>query len=451
MLHAASHVTTHLLASQPQSLSCSNHPPFTLLFQPPPRDALWRRRVIFRRPYLDHYEDELKNHTVLDRWMDWRKVVDPSSAAALQLADGAEESRKDAEVAPWEHAVDETRKASVVASSWQQERPLDGSSGIVLTDSTGNAQGVFDVLLRKQWTLMAWVRPECYALSGDENVRFSLFGCGQSWEERDAASSHHRNAQPSGVSSYFHVETSGPRILIRLGNDILSSDAELLPQEQWSHVAIVYDGVQRRLQLVVNSMLVAQLVPVDPLRSPKVPSLRRLYVGSRGGKLVTSIAGTTWAWASKAQKAGEAGAQELTLGEDGTTVFKAAKSRWSVHDEAKRTVLCEDLGGHRVELRFSEDLQSFVAISLGAEIAKGERNRDAGVHSPRPFKGHVRSVRLVPKSLPSVLVQAAGKVPFIQLVVYSKAEDASTVKLLVMSARLPQAHIARPLKWPLVG
>jgi hypothetical protein len=236
-----------------------------------------------------------------------------------------------------------------------------------------------------------------------------------------------------------------------LGNDILSSDAELLPQEQWSHVAIVYDGVQRRLQLVVNSMLVAQLVPVDPLRSPKVPSLRRLYVGSRGGKLVTSIAGTTWAWASKAQKAGEAGAQELTLGEDGTTVFKAAKSRWSVRDEAERTVLCEDLGGQRVELRFSEDLQSFVAISLGAEIAKGERNRDAGVHSPRPFKGHVRSVRLVPKSLPSVLVQAAGKVPFIQLVVYSKAEDASTVKLLVMSARLPQAHIARPLKWPLVG
>jgi len=63
----------------------------------------------------------------------------------------------------------------------------------------------------------------------------------------------------------------------------------------------------------------------------------------------------------------------------------------------------------------------------------------------------VRSVRLVPKSLPSVLVQAAGKVPFIQLVVYSKAEDASTVKILVMSARLPQAHIARPLKWPLVG
>jgi hypothetical protein len=388
---------------------------------------------------------------VLDRWKDWRKVVDPSSAAALQPADGAEESRKDAEVAPWEHAVDETRKASVVASSWQQERPLDGSSGIVLTDSTGDAQGVFDVLLRKQWTLMAWVRPECYALSGDENVRFSLFGCGQSWEERDAASSHHRNAQPSGVSSYFHVETSGPRILIRLGNDILSSDAELLPQEQWSHVAIVYDGVQRRLQLVVNSMLVAQLVPVDPLRSPKVPSLRRLYVGSRGGKLVTSIAGTTWAWASKAQKAGEAGAQELTLGEDGTTVFKAAKSRWSVRDEAERTVLCEDLGGQRVELRFSEDLQKFVAISLGAEIAKGERNRDAGVHSPRPFKGHVRSVRLVPKSLPSVLVQAAGKVPFIQMVVYSKAEDASTVKILVMSARLPQAHIARPLKWPLVG
>jgi hypothetical protein len=327
---------------------------------------------------------------------------------------------------------------------------LDGSSGIVLTDSTGDAQGVFDVLLRKQWTLMAWVRPECYALSGDENVRFSLFGCGQSWEERDAASSHHRNAQPSGVSSYFHVETSGPRILIRLGNDILSSDAELLPQEQWSHVAIVYDGVQRRLQLVVNSMLVAQLVPVDPLRSPKVPSLRRLYVGSRGGKLVTFIAGTTWAWASKAQKAGEAGAQELTLGEDGTTVFKAAKSRWSVRDEAERTVLCEDLGGQRVELRFSEDLQSFVAISLGTEIAKGERNRDAGVHSPRPFKGHVRSVRLIPKSLPSVLVQAAGKLPFIQLVVYSKAkaEDASTVKLLVMSARLPQAC---PLKWPLVG
>ena len=433
----------------PHSLSCSNHPPFTLLFQPPPRKTLCRRRVIFRRPYLDHYEEKLQRQTVLDSWKDWRKVVDPSSAAALQPADGAEESRKDAEVAPWEHAVDETRLASVVASSWQQERPLDGSTGIVLTDSAGYAQGVFDMLLRKQWTLMAWVRPECYALSGDENVRFSLFGCGQSWEERDAASSHHRNAQPSGVSSYFHVETSGPRILIRLGNDILSSDAELLPQEQWSHVAIVYDGVQRRLQLVVNSMLVAQLVPVDPLRSPKVQSLRRLYVGSRGGKLVTSLAGTTWAWMTKAQKAGEAGTQELTLGEDGTTVFKAAKSRWSVRDEAERTMLCEDLGGQRVELRFSEDLQSFVAISLGAEIAKGERNRVAGVHSPRPFKGLVRSVRLIPKSLPSVLVQAVGKVPFIQLVVYSKAEDASTVKILVMSARLPQAHIARPLKCPL--
>ena len=350
-----------------------------------------------------------------------------------------------ADVSQWEHAVDETRQTSVIASSWQQERSLSGLSGIVLRDSTGDAQGVFDILLRKKWTLMAWVRPECYALTGDEDVRFSLFGCGQPWEERDAASSPRRNAQLSEDSSYLNVETSGPRILIRLGNDILSSDAELLPQEQWSHVAIVYDGVQRRLQLVVNSSLVAQLMPVEPLSCPKIPSFRRLYVGARGGRLIASIAGTTWVWKTKQQ----GGLQELTLGEDGTTVFKAAKSKWSVYDERERTVLCNELGGQRVKLRFSEDLQSFTAISLGAEIATGERNRDAVVHSPKPFKGLIRSVRLIPKALPSVLVQAVGKVPFMQLVVHSPVVDASSaVKLLVMSAHAPGHHeMHAPLLW----
>ena len=109
-------------------------------------------------------------------------------------------------------------------------------------------------------------------------------------------------------------------------------------------------------------------------------------------------------------------------------------------DEGKGSVLCDDLGQRRVNLQFNEEFNTFRAYSLGSEIATGKLNEQALVRAPKPFKGLIRSVRVIPDALPSVLVQAAGKMPFIHLVIYSKSKDA--VKLLVLSALMRSCLLA---------
>ena len=82
---------------------------------------------------------------------------------------------------------------------------------------------------------MAWVRPECYSLG--ESFFFSLFGCGE----------------PTATDTFFHLSSAGPNLHLALGNDVLRIDKHVLPEESWSHVCIVCDGKQRRLQASVRS------------------------------------------------------------------------------------------------------------------------------------------------------------------------------------------------------
>ena len=80
---------------------------------------------------------------------------------------------------------------------------------------------------------MPQVRPECYSLG--ENAQFSIFGCGE----------------PTSAETFFHLSSSGPSLLLELGRDVLRIDKRVLPEESWSHVCVVCDGKQRRLQVLL--------------------------------------------------------------------------------------------------------------------------------------------------------------------------------------------------------
>ena len=94
-----------------------------------------------------------------------------------------------------------------------------------------------------------------------------------------------------------------------------------------------------------------------------------------------------------------------------------------------RQILCDSLGGHRCILTFDEGFKTFTAKALGAIVAKGSHS--GSLSSPQPFKGLMKGVRLVPKALPSVLVQAVGKVTALCVLIFSADDD--VLKYLVMT------------------
>ena len=74
--------------------------------------TLLARRVVFRRPYLDHME--VGDRTVLDGWQDWQKVVPLPSGKARQAPQEQEaaESKHGGELATaqWTQAVHDIKK-----------------------------------------------------------------------------------------------------------------------------------------------------------------------------------------------------------------------------------------------------------------------------------------------------------------------------------------------------
>ena len=350
------------------------------------------QHVLFRRPYHDQHGELIARKGLGDvtliHWKDWKTHFQRLGLLPTSPAPPA--------AAQWQSWIDTCtvwKNRSLLAKGWLFERVFTGKAGLCLQGAAGGPSEVFKRMATgRSWTLMVWVRPECYALGGDRDARFSLFGCGE----------------PSDVTSFFHVSAQGPCLHVQLGSDTLQSGGDALPQEAWSHVAVVYDSVQQTLKLLVNAKLVASVAPVKPLRAPVrkkkeiEQQLAQVFVGSRGTPLQVAIAGTTWKW--KADSGSSDG--ELTLAHDGTTVLRSGQSTWNVHGE--RDVLCHDLDGKRCVLRFDAPFDRFSAYSVGAKIATG--TFDKILNSPQPFKGAMKLARVIPGALSPVILQAVGKV-----------------------------------------